>query len=272
MNVLHLLNLERQRFWPNTTFRTIACLYVGAFTVVLYLAYKIGTNINIDPSGTPFNPAADLFTYPQNWKLAAWIGSWLNVSLLGFLGVFMTTLEFSHKTLRQSIIFGLSRAEAATAKLSSSVFLALSATLLYVLLGLTSAVLSKAGFSLPPFLPTLFFFVQALAYLLLGTIIALFIRQTALATLAYLGYVLFLESVFYWFFYFVVAKNRVLFFLPDHVFEKLTPLPVPESISQMVEFTQSLLPLSPLETGLAALAYLTLFSALLYRKISRADL
>jgi ABC-2 type transport system permease protein len=272
MNVLHLLNLERQRFWPNTTFRTIIGLYFGAFAVVLFLAYKVGAGLTFNSNGTEFNPAADLFTYPRNWELVAWIGSWMNVTLLGFLGVFMTTLEFSNKTLRQSIIFGMTRLEVATAKVASAIFLALCATVFYVQLGWAGGLLGGIGITLPPPVPVLFFFLQALGYLLLGIVTALLIRQTALATLAYLAYVMFVEFVGRWVFYFVVAKTRNLLFLPDHVLEQLTPLPLPESVRGVVESNQAILPLNSTETGLAALVYLGVFALLLYRKIGRADL
>jgi len=274
MNPLNLLSLEWKRFSPNTTFRIVALLYIGAFALVVYLAHLIGGSLNINNNGQSFNPTADLFTYPKNWELLAYIGSWVNATLLGFLGVFMTTLEFSNKTLRQSIIFGLTRFELALSKVLAALALALFATLIYLIIGMSSTILSHAspGFSLPPLTCLLGFFLQAFGFLLLGMMTALLIRQTALATLTYLAYVLFVEMVCRWIFYFSVAKTRLLLFLPDSALQSLTPLPVPQAAQQMISSNAALLPLSTLESGLAALLYLSLFIAILYQRLTKTDL
>jgi len=93
-----------------------------------------------------------------------------------------------------------------------------------------------------------------------------------LAILAYLAYVIFLESACRWIFYFTVAKTRLLLFLPDQVLGALTPLPVPESVNHFVTSNPSLTPLSTLEAALSALVYLGIFAALSCRKIIKTDL
>jgi len=269
MNLLDLLRLEWKKFIPNGTFRVICVLYAASFCLVLYLARAAGHNMTVTSNGITSHPLTSLFVYPQNWKLLASIGSWMNIFLLGFLGVFMITMEFSNRTLRQSVIFGMTRLEIAVSKLAWSVALALAATGLYILLGLGGEALDGGG--MPVVGSILGFFLQALGYLFLGTLIGLLIRQTALAALSYLAYVFILESIFRWTFYFTVAKTRLLLFLPNQVLGALTPLPVPESVNHLVHSTYTR-PLSPVEAGLAALVYLAMFAILFCRTIVKSDL
>ncbi len=269
MNLWDLLGIEWKRYSPSPTFRVICVLYAGSFALVVYLARLSGHNMTFTVNGTSSHPLAGLFVYPQNWTLMACIGSWMNLFLLGFLGVFMITMEFSNRTLRQSVIFGQTRFEVAVSKLVWSVALALAATGFYVLLAGSGEVLDGGGLPLAGCVAG--FFLQALGYLFLGTLAGLIIRQTALAAMAYLSYVFILETIFRWIFYFTVAKTRLLLFLPNHVLGALTPLPVPESVSHLVQSGFSK-PLSPVEAGLAAIAYLVMFAILFCRIIVRSDL
>lgn len=273
MNALSLLSLEIRRFLPNGTFRTVAALYVLFFAGVFGLAHLIGENFTMSMNGTSMNPAQDLFQHPKNWQMLAWIGSWFNVAILGFLGVFLITLEFQYKTLRQSIIFGLTRGQAAAAKGLFAVALASSATLVYLALGTLGGILTGV-LSLPPLVSVAGFFFQALGYLALGTLAGLLIRQTALAIIAYLAYVMFLETVARWTFTLLVQPMRALYFLPDKVLEALTPLPIPQAVDQAIQSATASLPtsLAPLESVAAAVVYLSLFSALFFRHLKRADL
>jgi hypothetical protein len=264
-----LLKLEWKRFSPNPTFRVICSLYAASFVLVIYLARSSGRNMTFSVNHTTTHPLAGIFVYPQNWPLLACIGSWMNIFLLGFLGVFMITMEFSNRTLRQSVIFGLTRLEVAVSKLVWLVTLALAATGFYVLLAAGGEVLDGGG--LPIMSCVLNFFLQALGYLCFGTLAGLVIRQTALAAMAYLSYVFILETVCRWIFYFGVAKTRVLLFLPNHVLGALTPLPVPESVNRLVQ-SASTRPLTPVEAATAGLIYIGLFAILFCRVIIRSDL
>jgi hypothetical protein len=273
MNIPSLLSLEVRRFLPNGTFRALVVLYVVFFIGGYGLAQLIGDNFQMTANGETLRPLEDLFVHPKNWQLLAWIGSWPNVTLLGFLGVFMITLEFQLKTLRQSIIFGLTRPEAAAAKGLFAIALAAAATLVFLALG-TAGGLATGSLSVPPPLSVLGFFLQALGYLSLGTLAGLLIRQTALAIIAYLAYVIFLETVARWIFTLVVAPHRALLFLPDKVLEELAPLPLPEAVSQAIKSATATLPaaLNPLESIAAALVYLSLFAFLFFRHLRHADL
>jgi hypothetical protein len=272
MNPMHLLKLEWSKYSPNGTFRVITALYAGSFGLVLFLARLAGRNMTFTSNGASYNPVAALFVHPHNWELIAFIGSWMNVFLLGFLGVFMITMEFANRTLRQSVIFGMTRLEVAVSKLVWTVALALAATGFYILLGLLGEILDGKGAGLPPAAWVMSFSLQALGYLFLGTLAGLLIRQTALAALTYLAYVMILETACRWVCYFAVAKTRLLLFLPHQALSSLTPFPVPDSVSHLVNSNAFTKPLSPTEAALTATVYLVLFAALFCRQIVKSDL
>jgi hypothetical protein len=272
MNPLHLLKLEWSKYSPNGTFRVFAALYMGSFALIVFLARSAGQNMTFTSNGTISHPLDGLFVYPHDWELLACIGSWMNSFVLGSLGVFMITMEFSNRTLRQSVIFGLTRLEVAVSKLVWVGALALAAMGFYILLAFAGEILSGGGLGLPPAGSVLCFYLQALGYLLLGSLLGLLIRQTALAVLAYLAYVLFLETACRWLFYFTVAKTRLLLFLPDQVLGALTPLPIPDSVNHLVNSSPATQPLSATEAAFGALIYMALFALLFCRRIIKADL
>jgi hypothetical protein len=272
MNPLHLLKIEWSKFSPSGTFRVFTVLYAVFFALIVLLARSIGHDMTFESNGQVTHPMAHIFEYPNNWELLACIGSWMNAFVLGSLGVFMITIEFSNKTLRQNIIFGLTRQEVAVSKLIWSAALALAATGVYLLLGFGGEIIDGNGVWPPPLGSVAGFWLQALGYLFLGTLVGILIRQTALAVLAYLAYVLFLESVFRWIFYFSVAKTRLLLFLPDQVLGALTPMPVPESVTNYVNSNAATRTLSSIEVFIAALVYLSLFAAFFSRRIVKSDL
>lgn len=272
MNPLHLLKLEMSKYSRNGTFRVILGIYAGLYLLVLLLARSAGRNMTFTSNGTTMHPMAGLFVYPRDWQLLACIGSWMNLFLLGFLGVFMITMEFSNRTLRQSVIFGLTRLEAAVSKLIWAVALALAATAFYILLVLSVEVLDGVSLGIPPVGCVTGFFIQSVGYLFLGLLVGVLIRQTALAAMAYLAYVFFLETAFRWFFYFSVAKTRLLLFLPNQVLGALTPLPVPDSVNHIVHSNSWTTPLSPTEASLTAIVYIGLFALLFCRRIVKSDL
>jgi ABC-type transport system involved in multi-copper enzyme maturation permease subunit len=228
--------------------------------------------MTVTANGATSHPLTGLFAYPQNWEVLAWMGRWINLFLLGFLGVYTITMEFTNRTLRQSVIFGMTRIEVAASKLVWSVAVALAATGFYILLAFGAGALDGGGLRLPIAGCVLGFFLQALGYLFLGTLAGLLIRQTGLAAVAYLAYVLFLEAVCRWVIYFAVAKTRLLLFLPNHVLGALTPLPGADTVRHIVQSNAFMTPLSPLEAELAALVYIALFAILFCRRIVKSDL
>lgn len=273
MNVLHLLALEWRRFAPNATFRVLIFLYVLIFGLVTYATRLIGSTLAMSPGDY-------LFASPALWQFVAYLGSWLNFSLLGLCGVFLITTDWTHRTLRQSVIFGMTRGEVAASKIASAVALSMGATGLYVLVCVVAGwLVHTSGTSSVP-MPNLLsgvqnawpFFLQALGCIVIGVLFGLVIRQTALATLAYLAYIFILESLFRWIILLTVIKTRAVLFLPDSLLESLTPFPMPKITDQLTRSYQFIIPLAQHEVMLGAGAWIVLLVILIQWKIRRADL
>ncbi len=273
MNPLHLLALEWKRFAPNATIRLVVALYLVVFGLVTYAARLIGNTLAM-------TPADYLFVPPVLWEFIAYAGSWLNFSLLGLCGIFLITTDWTHRTLRQSVIFGMKRGEVASAKIVSAVSLALAATLAYLIVCIVAAWLidlpADAGRALPDFQDGLRaagpFFLQALGCVLLGLLFGAFIRQTALATLAYLAYIFVLESLLRWIVLLTVVKTRAMLFLPDSLFESLTPFPTPALADRVGRAYQIVAPLQSNEVILGSAVWIVVAVVMIHWKIRRSDL
>lgn len=266
MNSLHLLQLEWRRFAPHATFRALVILYVALFGLLTYVAHLIGKSLPVDTAGY-------LFTQPALWQFLAYVGSWLNFSLLALCGVFLITTEWSHRTLRQSVIFGMSRNQVALSKLLSALALAAAATVVCLISGvITSLFLQTGGGWLPPGEVVGRFFMQAFGCLVFGLTVGLVIRQTAAATLAVLAYLFIVEAVARTIVVLAVFPTRAVLFLPDHVMEKLTPFPMPAILDQMTKVQQQVVPLSAVETVAAAAVWLGVGIAFIFWRLRRVDL
>src|ERR1700721_682700 len=129
----------------------------------MFMARSMGQNMTFTSNGTLSHPLAGLFDYPNNWAVLACIGSWMNAFVLGSLGVFLITMEFSNRTLRQSVIFGMTRLGAAVSKLVFAAGLGLGAPPFYVVLALGGEILD-GNLGLPPMAGIACFWLQALGY------------------------------------------------------------------------------------------------------------
>jgi hypothetical protein len=271
MNPLHLLTLEWKRFAPNATIRIVVALYLVVFGLVTYAARLIGNTLAM-------TPADYLFVPPVLWEFIAYAGSWLNFSLLGLCGVFLITTDWTHRTLRQSVIFGMKRGEVASAKIVSAIALAFAATGTYLIVCIVAAWLINTPADVAP--ANLWdalhaagpFFLQALGCVLLGLLFGAFIRQTALATLAYLAYIFVLESLLRWIVLLTVVKTRALLFLPDSLFESLTPFPMPALADRVGRAYQIIAPLQGNEILLGSAVWIVVTALIIHWKICRADL
>ncbi|MEO8205975.1 MAG: ABC transporter permease subunit [Chthoniobacterales bacterium] len=274
MNPLSLLHLEWKKISTNGTFRILALFYVVFYALSVYLTFLIGQHTTFSFQSATMNPAGDLFTFPRLWELVAYIGSWLNLLVLGLMGVFLMTIELTNRTIRQNVISGLSRTEVFVGKISIALAIAAVATCCYLLLGATCGGLTSQSLSaatLPPWDGVVRYFIQSTGYLLLGLLIGLFIRQTALATIVYLIF-FFLEFVFSRILYWTIWKNDAVFLLPSHVLNSLIPVPVPKMVYQLIGSQNLVGSAFPLEIWIFAAAYLALFAGLLFYRLRKIDL
>jgi hypothetical protein len=245
----------------------LVILYVVVFGLGIYAARLISNSLPMEVTGFLFQPRT-------LWEFIAYLGSWLNFGLLSLCGVFLITTDWTHRTLRQSVIFGMTRNEVGTAKLLTSAVLAAGATLVYCIASTVASLLIKLPFpdTLPPMDVVVRFYGQAFGCLLFGLVVGLFVRQTAGATLLVLAYLFVAEAIGRWVLLFTVFPTRALLFLPDHVLENLTRFPIPEAVNSLARRQELVAPLSALEIGLAAAVWILLGITVVYWRLRRVDL
>ena len=213
---------EFTKIWSYRAFRVIILLHFILFFLVVLVTSRL--DITIPGFSTDY-----LYQFPNIWEFFPWVASWFNL-LLAILIIVMTGNEYTFRTFRQHIIDGLSRSDLLTGKgfliIAIAVYSMLMVLLFSLLFGiiftrdLTAALFVKKTYIL------LVYFVQAVAYMSTGFLLAILFRNTALAIVLFILYRLIIEPVFRLFF----PQGARLYF-PMKVISNLTPMPEFLSIS-----------------------------------------
>jgi ABC-type transport system involved in multi-copper enzyme maturation permease subunit len=212
-----LLHIERLKLLNYNPFRITLGIYVLAFALGLIIYPAIDKEI-------PVISLSDLFRFPDVWLFLTWVTEPYNI-LLALVVIMITTKEFSNHTFKTQLIFGLSRTDLLLQKLLLIVVLALFATLL---LGITSLVLGliysyKLTFSIAMENTWILcrYFLSSFAYMSMGLLVALLIKNTALSLLIFLAFRVFVDPVLY----LILRKYEVRWYLPMRTTTRLTPVP-----------------------------------------------
>jgi ABC-type transport system involved in multi-copper enzyme maturation permease subunit len=271
MNIVQLIKLEWLKFHKNKLFIaaliSYAVLLPGMMSVVL----------SIDQLPPPLPQPKSLFNTPDIWSYLGYTGNWIAYFVMGFLGLYMVSLEFSTKTLRQGIINGLSRKELWVGKVGFMVLLAIAATLYYMLSGFALGMLGTEPFEGSPVLGESYiilrYFIMILGYLTFGFMLGLLIRGIGIASMLYFMYVFFLEVMIRYLIHLKIFEHRSMIFYPMNALEDLTPFPVGGS-GQMVN-NMNLgfeLFMTPAEATITSLVYIGLFLFASFLLLTKKDL
>ena len=215
--VRRLLHIEQIKLLNYNPFRITLGIYFVAFALGLLIYPAIDKEI-------PVISLSDLFRFPDVWLFLTWITEPYNL-LLALVIIMITTKEFNHHTFKTQLVFGLSRTELLLQKLLLIVVLALFASLL---LGATSLTLGliysyKLTFSiaLDNTYILLHYFLSSFAYMSMGLLVALLIKNTAMSILTFLAFRTFLDPVLF----LVLRKYEIKWYLPMRTTTQLTPVP-----------------------------------------------
>lgn len=215
--IRRLLHIEQLKILNYNPFRITIGIYFLAFTLGLLIYPAIDKEI-------PVISLSDLFRFPDVWLFLTWITEPYNV-LLALIVIMITTKEFNNQTFKTQLIFGLSRGELFLQKLLSILVLSLAATLL---LGLTSMILGliysyKLTFRIAMENSLILgrYFLVAFSYMSMGLLVALLIKNTALALLSFLALRGFVEPVIF----LLLREHDVKWYLPFRTITRLTPVP-----------------------------------------------
>lgn len=176
--------------------------------------------INID---VPFLSIQPLYQFPHVWNFITWIGGYYNISLV-LLVIMLTCLEFSNKTYKHQLIFGLSRSDLFRQK----IILGLIISVYAVILAFITIIISGLIYSYK-ITPSIIFenswillgtFLQTFTWLMVGVLIALLFKNMILSALVFGFYRVILEPVIRSF-----QDKEISWFFPTKFITKLTPEP-----------------------------------------------
>ncbi|MCD4711593.1 MAG: hypothetical protein K8R52_12170 [Bacteroidales bacterium] len=212
-----LLHIEQVKLLNYNPFRITLGIYFLAFSLGLIIYPAVDKEI-------PVISLSDLFRFPDVWLFLTWVTEPYNM-LLALIIIMITTKEFNNHTFKTQIIFGLSRTELLLQKLLLVVVLSLFATLL---LGATSLTLGliysyKLTFKIAMENTWILgrYLVSSFAYMSMGLLVALLIKNTALSLLTFLAMRVFVDPVLF----LILRKQEVRWYLPMRATTQLTPVP-----------------------------------------------
>ena len=213
---------EYTKIWSYTAFRVIILLHFILFFLVVLVTSRL--DITIPGFSTDY-----LYQFPNIWEFFPWVASWFNL-LLAILIIVMTGNEYTFRTFRQHVIDGLSRSDLLTGKVFLIITIAIYSMLMVLLFSLLFGFIftrdMTAGLFVKKTYILLVYFVQAVAYMSTGFLLAILFRNTALAIVLFILYRLIIEPVVRLFF---PPEARLYF--PMKVISNLTPMPEFLSIS-----------------------------------------
>ncbi len=207
---------EYTKIWSYTAFRVIILLHFILFFLVVLVTSRL--DITIPGFSTDY-----LYQFPNIWEFFPWVASWFNL-LLAILIIVMTGNEYTFRTFRQHVIDGLSRSDLLTGKVFLIIAIAVYSMLMVLLFSLLFGFIftrdMTAGLFVEKTYVLLVYFVQAVAYMSTGFLLAILFRNTALAIVLFILYRLIIEPVLRLFF---PPEARLYF--PMKVISNLTPMP-----------------------------------------------
>ena len=221
--MLRLIKLEWSKFNKNTVIVLLFCFFCIFFPASLYIG-------KLMPDLPTFLPGREIFfKFPTVWEYLGYAGNWAVFFFLGVLVIYTITIEVSNKTMRQSIINGMSRNQFIAAKILNVLILSLFATLFYVVITLIVGFLGtedasiKAAFENEYAIPR--FFLMSFSYLNFAVFLAFLFRKAGLAVFFYLTYVMVIEMLLRWVVHMKINKSELVNYYPMNATEDLMPFP-----------------------------------------------
>ncbi len=212
-----LLHIEQVKLLNYNPFRITLGIYVLAFTLGLIIYPAIDKEI-------PVISLSDLFRFPDVWLFLTWVTEPYNI-LLALIVIMITTKEFNNHTFKTQLIFGLSRSDLLLQKLLLVVVLALFATLLLGLTSLTLGLIYSYKLTFKIALENTWvlgrYLVSSFAYMSMGLLVALLVKNTALSLLTFLAMRVFVDPVLF----LILRKQDIRWYLPMRTTTQLTPVP-----------------------------------------------
>jgi len=211
-----LFEIEFQKLITYTTFWVLIGIHLCLFLLVVFIA----TQINISVPGFEMKT---FFAFPMVWNFIPWLASWFNL-LLTILMIVLVGNEFQYRTFRQHIIDGLSRNELIIGKGLVILSIALYSVILVFFTSFTVGLIYSESFSINMLFDKLYilvvYFIQAVAYMSLGMMLVILLKNIALAIVSFILYFFPVEPIIR-----NIFPDSILSFFPMKVISNLTPMP-----------------------------------------------
>jgi hypothetical protein len=214
--MIKLLKIELQKTLNYIPFRILILLHLVFFVFGIFFIPRIKFEI-------PFVTILPLYQFPHVWNFTTWISSIYNISLI-LLVIMLTSNEFTNRTYKQQVIFGLSRDEL----LIQKIFLLLFLSFYDVLLVGVSSVMSGMVYSYKMTLGLAFerawimplLFIQIFTYLCYGLLFSLIFKNMILSGVTFLMYRVIVEPIIR-----MNVDENIRNFFPFKFLMNLTPPP-----------------------------------------------
>ena len=222
-----LIRIELTKSLNYNPFRIILLLHLLFFLLGLFALPHIDIKF-------PFLSVVPLYQFPHVWNFTTWIAGYYNITLV-LLVIMMTCLEFSNKTYKQQIIFGLSRRELFMEKLVLIFFLSVYVVVLLFMTSMFSGLIYSYKITFAIIFERSWLllnsFLQTFAFLSMGILFALLFRNVILSVLVFGFYRVFLEPIVR-----SLTEADYRWFFPTKFITSLTPRPdIIELVQQKIQ-------------------------------------
>jgi hypothetical protein len=264
--LIKILRIEFRKQFPNSGFWILLALHS---IVLLLIASNLNTflsNANIAVNDIPDIDLSlkPILQFPDVWQNLTYISGYFKI-ILALIIITSVSSEFTHSTLKQNVIDGMSRQEWIYGKIGLAASLALYSTLLIVVLGFllgftqTDEVEFAVVFSRLDFV--LAYFIELLTYFIYALFLALMLKKTGLSVILLLVYDFILEPIISW-----SLPEKMRSFLPMNTIDNLNKFPFTKYVHMEIQSVVSIEQLS------WAIVYGIIFSFLSYLVLKKKDL
>jgi ABC-type transport system involved in multi-copper enzyme maturation permease subunit len=265
-----LILLEWTKFRKNTVIQLLLLFFFLFFPACLYFGSLIPELPSFLPSKESF------FQFPSIWEYLGYAGNWIVFFFVGVASIYLVTIEVSNKTLRQSIINGMTRNEFFISKLLSIVIFCLVATVYYAIMSLAIGFYNTEGFDLAAALDNDWaisrFFLMSFAYTNFALFLSFLFRKSGLAVFFYVSYIIIIEPLIRLLIIDSVDKASWTRYFPMNSAEDLMPLPAMKYASAIPSNVDFAFLLSDKEATILSLAYCAVFLGISYYLFLKKDI
>jgi hypothetical protein len=269
--ILDAISLEIYKYKKNP----VILFLVIFFLILTPVASLVSNEFAQLQDNLPFK-SGNIMEFPAIWDWMGYLGSWMCFFFLGVIAIYIVTTEASYKTMRQNIINGQTRQEFYLSKIFIIVFLAILATIYYVLWTVALGVINAESlnwseifendWAIPRYL------LMTLSFMIFAFFLAIMLKKSGLAVFIYLTYVMALESILRWGIHKKIFGIDYMNYYPMNAAEDLMPFPMYKLAENLPDGDSGFELLSYGHASIVCLFFIALFLFLSYRNFMQKDM